>query len=137
MASVDAESLHTAEVQRGTRQIMLATGVSDLRNILAVRRAFQLVPVHRERLPEGTSQTNWEDLGEFWAHVERTDEDEMDKGGVEGLAAAHDKTTLRARRSFELLLTTGRVIRFEVSQICLFRVTCFQPFFRHTRAETR
>jgi len=110
----DADSLHASEVRRGTRQILHATGVSDLRHIVAVRRAFQQVPVHTEHIAASTIQgSNWEDTEEFWAHVERTDEDELDKGGEDGLAATGDKTKLRTMRSFELLLVSGRVIRFE------------------------
>lgn len=118
MTTKDTDSLHASETRRGTRQIMHATGVSDLRNILAVRRAFQQVPVQMENVAATVTQgADWEDREEFWAHVERTDEDELDKGGEEGLVASHDKAGLRTRRCFELLLVTGRVIRFEVSSL--------------------
>ncbi|THH30666.1 hypothetical protein EUX98_g3541 [Antrodiella citrinella] len=110
----DAASLHASEVQRGEMQVLHATGVSDLRNILTVRRAFQQVPVHTEHIgADAARDSHWEDSAEFWDHVERTDEDEMDQGGEEGLAVIGDKIRLRVRRSFELLLVSGRVIRFE------------------------
>lgn len=40
--------------------------------------------------------------------------DEDDIGGAEGLLQAHDKNKLRVRRCFEIVLVSGRVIRFEV-----------------------
>ncbi|KAF8895412.1 Pleckstrin homology domain-containing protein [Infundibulicybe gibba] len=60
--------LREAERIRGTKQIMGAFGVSDLRSILLVQ---------------------------------------------EGLAKSQDKPRLKMKRSFELLLTTGHVVRFE------------------------
>ncbi|TCD70536.1 hypothetical protein EIP91_002882 [Steccherinum ochraceum] len=109
----DAKSLHASETRRGTNQILHATGVSDMRNIVVVRRAFQSVPVQSEAVPQEAHGGNWEDREEFWARVERTDQDERDGGGEEGLAGASDKMRLRTRRSFELVLASGRVIRFE------------------------
>jgi hypothetical protein len=40
--------------------------------------------------------------------------DEDDIGGAEGLAQAHNKNELHVRRCFEIVLVSGRVIRFEV-----------------------
>jgi len=40
--------------------------------------------------------------------------DEDDIGGAEGLAQVHDKNQLRTRRCFEIVLESGRVMRFEV-----------------------
>jgi hypothetical protein len=95
-------------------QIMEATGVNDLRTILVVRRAFHLVPesTHNEKKkPE--DDDIWFSI---WSQPEeRTPDDEQDIGGEEGLSKSDDKPRLRMHRSFELLLTTGRVIRFEVS----------------------
>ena len=102
-----------AEVRRGQLQILEATGVSDLRSIVAVRRAFQLVPRQMERV-DVQQAADWEDSEDFWAHSERCESDDEDAGGEAGLANARDKTQLRMRRSFELVLTSGRVIRFEV-----------------------
>ncbi|KAI0657423.1 Pleckstrin homology domain-containing protein [Cubamyces menziesii] len=101
-----------AEVRRGQLQILEATGVSDLRSIVAVRRAFQLVPRQMVRV-DVQQAADWEDSEDFWAHSERCESDDEDAGGEAGLANARDKTQLRMRRSFELVLTSGRVIRFE------------------------
>ncbi|KAH8104569.1 Pleckstrin homology domain-containing protein [Cristinia sonorae] len=106
----DAESLHASEVHRGTEQIMHSIGALDLRAIVAIRRAIQHVPVQTANV---TPASNWEDGAEFWAEVDTTDEDDLDKGGEEGFVAASDKAKLKVRRSFELLLISGRVIRFE------------------------
>lgn len=40
--------------------------------------------------------------------------EEADIGGAEGLAQAQDKNRLRVRRCFEIVMISGRVIRFEV-----------------------
>lgn len=92
---------------------MEATGVNDLRTILTIRRAFHLVPgaTHNEKKPQ---------VDDIWFSIwcqpeQRTPDDERDIGGEEGLTTSDDKPHLRMHRSFELLLDTGRVIRFEVS----------------------
>jgi hypothetical protein len=109
--STDYGSMRQAEVRRGRKQIMHATGVSDLHNIVAIRRAFQAIQRH-----EGVNSTRArteEDLG-IWEEVERTDSDDEDIGGEEGLANSVDKGRQRMRRCFELVLTTGYVVRLEV-----------------------
>ncbi|KAF8225870.1 hypothetical protein L208DRAFT_1503595 [Tricholoma matsutake] len=107
----DAESLRQSQTQRGTIQVMEATGVNDLRTILTIRRAFHLVPgaTHNEKKPQ---------VDDIWFSIwcqpeQRTPDDERDIGGEEGLTTSDDKPHLRMHRSFELLLDTGRVIRFE------------------------
>ena len=87
--------------------------MSDLRSIVAVRRAFQLLPPQREQV-NLSALTDWEDSESFWTQLERSDSDDEDTGGEAGMANAKDKGHLRMRRSFELLLTSGRVVRFEV-----------------------
>ena len=110
------EDLRTAEAIRGGRQILHAAHMCDLRDIVAVRRATQLIPRHTEEV--GLKNTpEWEDSEGFWENVESLEEDHMDSGGDEGLAKvskASDKARLRVRRSFELLTKTGQVVRFEV-----------------------
>ncbi|KAG6866302.1 hypothetical protein C0991_006398 [Blastosporella zonata] len=107
-----AESLRKSEVHRGAMQVMHAIGVNDLRSILVIRRASRPMPesMHRER-------SNVDD-SDIWASIwaqseERTAVDEGDEGGEAGLDKAEDKIHLRMRRSFELLLNTGHVVRFE------------------------
>ncbi|KAI0372157.1 hypothetical protein BV20DRAFT_940447 [Pilatotrama ljubarskyi] len=116
-ASDTADTRRRAEVRRGQLQILDATGVSDLRNIVAVRRAFQLIPRQRERV-SAPREADWEDTAGFWAQEERGEGDDLDDGdagGEAGLArvAVKDRARLRMRRSFELVLTSGRVVRFE------------------------
>ncbi|RPD62431.1 hypothetical protein L226DRAFT_544250 [Lentinus tigrinus ALCF2SS1-7] len=106
------ETRRKSEVRRGQLQILEATGMSDLRNIVAVRRAFQFIPHQREQI-EAPQLNDWEDSETFWAQVDRSESDDEDAGGEIGIARARDKARLRLRRSFELLLTSGRVIRFE------------------------
>lgn len=94
-----------------------------MRNILVVRRAFHLVtrPLHSTDdvtgPPSGAQpQEDGDDWLGIW-DVERTDSDEEEIGGDEGLAKSTNKPKLRMQRSFELLLKSGRVIRFEVSSL--------------------
>lgn len=105
------EALRLSEVQRGTAQILKAIGVVDMRTILAVRRAFQpVVPASHDNPDPGDDQS----YVSLASHIERTPSDDEDEGGEEGLRMAQDKPHLRMRRSFELLLKNGHIIRFEV-----------------------
>ncbi|OBZ71250.1 Glutathione S-transferase 2 [Grifola frondosa] len=123
-----AQTLRQREVRRGAHQILDATGMSDLRTVVAVRRAFQLIPMHTQE-PPGRHTPNWEDTEGFWEQVERNESDDEDPGGDVGMAQVQNKMHLRMRRSFELLLTSGRVIRFETysCQIALEWITRLRP----------
>ena len=108
----DTQALKHIEIRRGINQIITATSTMDLRTILAVRRAFQPVPPHVHNVREQDDDNGW-----FAAWVqpeERSSEDEVDEGGEAALAKAYNSTQIRIRRSFELLLNTGQVLRFEV-----------------------
>ncbi|KAF9454744.1 hypothetical protein P691DRAFT_716543 [Macrolepiota fuliginosa MF-IS2] len=108
------QTLMKVEIERGIYQIMHASAVCDLRSVVAVRRAVHAVPQHRhdqkdDRLAEESSWFN------VWSRLdEGTDSDDEDEGGEEGLNKAGDRAYLKMKRSFELLLNTGRVVRFEV-----------------------
>jgi hypothetical protein len=107
-----ADALRRAEVQRGAEQIFSATGVSDLRTILTVRRAFQqVVPASHDTPDVGDDQSSYVSHA---SHIERSESDDEDEGGEETLRTAQDKPHLRMKRSFELLLKNGHIIRFEV-----------------------
>ncbi|KAF9487430.1 hypothetical protein BDN71DRAFT_1458507 [Pleurotus eryngii] len=104
------DSLEETEVVRGAMQIMAATDVIDVRNILIVRQAFQSAPLHTHTEADGGTPSN-DDWVNVWAHEE--EQDQSDGGGDEALSKVVDKGKLRMKRSFELLLKNGRVIRFE------------------------
>ncbi|KAF4576993.1 hypothetical protein EYR36_004977 [Pleurotus pulmonarius] len=107
------DSLKETEVVRGAMQIMAATGVIDVRNILIVRQAFQPAPLHTHNEVDGGTPSN-DDWANVWSVEEQQDQsDDEDGGGDEGLSKVVDKGRLRMKRSFELLLKNGRVIRFE------------------------
>ena len=111
--SLDLQALRQTEIRRGINQIMTATAMSDLRSIFAVRRAFDVAPTHVHDLKEPADDMS---LFETWENSEqRTADDEEDEGGDLGLSKSADRTRLKMRRSFELLLNTGHVVRFEVS----------------------
>ncbi|KAJ7644051.1 Pleckstrin homology domain-containing protein [Roridomyces roridus] len=109
-AGRSTEGLRREEVRRGAEQVVNAFGVTDLRSVVTVRRAFQVVApmAHDERI--GADDLNVE---EFQRVEERCDSDGEDEGGEEALRAAKDKPYLRMKRSFELLLKNGSVVRFE------------------------
>jgi hypothetical protein len=98
------------EIRRGINQILISTGIMDLRSIVAVRRAFQHSP------PQMHGQQEQIDDSIFLTshREERSPEDDADEGGEAVLENASDRPQVRMRRSFELLLTTGHVMRFEV-----------------------
>jgi hypothetical protein len=105
--------LRQSEVKRGTSQLLNATGVSDLRNILVVRRAWQQVPqaTHNEH-DQDQDDDSWVNV---WSQPdERTQDDNEDQGGDEALSKHPDKPHLKMRRSFELLFKNGHLIRLEV-----------------------
>ena len=85
----------------------------DLRSIAAVRRAFQVIPMQTDHVPVPPVDAG-EDAEEFWLRAETYEDDNDDIGGAEGLNNTPDKLRRRMRRSFELLLSSGRVLRFEV-----------------------
>lgn len=112
--SIDTDSdLRHTEIRRGTNQVMAATNVCDLRMIVLVRRAFQLVPTHVHTVREDQNNDAW--MSTWQTTEERSPDDLMDEEGEVGLTKpGGDRARLRMRRSFELLLNNGHIIRFEV-----------------------
>ena len=109
MKTASPKDLKEAEFSRGAKQVLASHGVLDLRNILVVRRAFHHTPRHTHDDTE-----NDDEVG-VWQELERTGSDDEDRGGDDALATATDKPRKRMRRSFELLMVTGHVVRLEVS----------------------
>ncbi|KAF9565683.1 hypothetical protein CPC08DRAFT_629344 [Agrocybe pediades] len=110
-AYANPQSLRQAEIRRGSNQIMTATGVCDLRTIIAVRRASHPTSAHIHSERESNDDATW---ARTWqTPEERIAEDEEDEGGEVGLNKSSDRSRTRVRRSFELLLKTGHVVRFE------------------------
>lgn len=109
-------TLREEEIRRGSSQVFHARNVMDLRDIVAVRRAFSLVPIASEAMEE-SRRPPWSDDDDGPVEVERLPEDEEDVGGDEGLSKLGPGTArdhAKMRRGFELLLQTGKVIRYEV-----------------------
>jgi len=112
-----ARTLREQEIRRGAAQVLSARGVTDLRNVIAVRRAEEIIP---RSSVDPASVLQWMD--EAGAGLEarprplaREAGDEEDAGGANGLqVAGSDPATMRMKRSFELVMQTGRVVRFEV-----------------------
>jgi len=105
--------LRHTEIRRGINQIVHATSMMDLRTIVAIRRAFQPVSSKTHTVKEVQD----DDRSWFGAWVEREElssEDNADEGGEAALAQSYDLPLFKMRRSFELLLNTGQVMRFEV-----------------------
>lgn len=110
--SGDAQTLKRIEIRRGINQIVTSAGMMDLRSIVAVRRAFQPAPLHVHDQQEEHADDHALSISH---REERFPEDDVDEGGE---ANASDRPQVRMRRSFELLLTTGHVMRFEVYSRC-------------------
>ncbi|KJA24061.1 hypothetical protein HYPSUDRAFT_136823 [Hypholoma sublateritium FD-334 SS-4] len=107
----EIEHFRQAEIRRGLNQIMGATATLDLRAIVAVRRAFHATAPHMHDQQAGRDDDAF--LTHFTSAELATEEDEADVGGEGGLIKLHDRSKGRMRRSFELLMKTGHVIRFE------------------------
>ena len=134
---------HAGTVARGAAQILVAKSFLDMRDIVEVRRAREpWLPVMRSpnllrrrkrkrvagqsqgvgtagtqsqasQLPE-TGGRGLEDIRD----MQVDEEDGADAGGDEVLNAVADvgaRDALKTRRSFELVLRSGEIIRFEVS----------------------
>lgn len=107
------DGLRRREVERGINQVMNANAVCDLRNVVTVRRAFQILhPSTHDQKDTANEEPIW-----IWPQQveEATQDDNDDEGGETALLHVADRAMVRVRRSFELLLTTGQVLRFEVS----------------------
>ncbi|CAE6440171.1 unnamed protein product [Rhizoctonia solani] len=118
------------ELRRARCMILDSDGYIDLRSILAVRRAVEPTPpvgaidigATRSTKRLSTDTQDHEDFDDGW--VDQTDaSDDEDEGGDEYLTRSPDKTRLKMKRSFELIMRSGRVVRFEVGaysrNICL------------------
>lgn len=98
-----SQTLHEDEVWRGAEQIRTAHGMLDLKSIRTVRRAYGPL-----------SQDDGED-------VARDAVDAHDVGGHQGYAQVQDRAQLHLRRGFDIVLSSGSVLRFEVGScgICV------------------
>ncbi|KAH7336895.1 Pleckstrin homology domain-containing protein [Rhizoctonia solani] len=119
---------HEKELRRGRCMILDSDGYIDLRSILAVRRAVEPTPPvgtidigtarSTQRLLNNTQ--DHEDFDDGW--VDQTDlSDNEDEGGDEYFSRSDDKVRLKMKRSFELIMRSGRVVRFEAysRNVCL------------------
>ncbi|KAF8840746.1 hypothetical protein BDN67DRAFT_1002755 [Paxillus ammoniavirescens] len=102
-ASVEqySKDMFENEIKRGVAQIRAAYGVMDLRNISTVKR------VHASLSEDDGDVVGWDTV------------DEEDEGGPEGLAKVQDRLQLRLRRSFEIIFTSGPVLRLEARNFFL------------------
>lgn len=126
-------TLRQTEVRRGTQHILHAIGVCDVRSILTVRRAFHLIPAgshSKEDIPHPKRAHEDDDEWMGTWSIEKTDSDDEDEGGDQGLAKTNDKPKLRMHRSFEFLLKSGHVIRFEVRCSSFFPLTLLKSMCR-------
>ncbi|KAL1748046.1 Pleckstrin homology domain-containing protein [Schizophyllum fasciatum] len=106
--------LRRSEVRRGARQVMAAHAVCELRAIVAVRRAFQVVPPRAHDVRVAGAEAEDEFVAAGMREEGAEEGDHADAGGEEGLAQpGADRAHTKMRRSFELLLANGHVMRFE------------------------
>ncbi|KAG8696385.1 hypothetical protein FRC09_008543, partial [Ceratobasidium sp. 395] len=133
-APLDASGCKLArerELRRGRSMILDADGYIDLRSILAVRRAVELNPsvgpidigaTRANPLPNDAAEED----GNNCQWVDQADQsDEEDEGGEDFLSKSEDKMRLKMKRSFELVMRSGRVVRFETysRKFCLEWIT--------------
>ncbi len=113
------DQLREDEVRRGANQVLAARDVTDLRAVVAVRRAFR--PVFTSSQPERDSTGPDSGVEEQDREVIHEETDTQDVGGDAGLTTG-DVTIIRMRRCFELVMKTGHIMRFEVRphQTCSF-----------------
>jgi hypothetical protein len=104
------EILREDEVRRGAKQVLAARDVTDLRAVVAVRRAFR--PVFLPNQPEHDSTGPDSGVEEQDGEVIHEETDTHDVGGNVGLTG--DVSIIRMRRCFELVMKTGHIMRFEV-----------------------
>lgn len=104
------DALRKDEVRRGAEQVLAARDVTDLRAVVAVRRAFR--PTFLPEQPEHDSMGPGSGEDERDGVIVHEESDTQDVGGDAGLSG--DVSTVRMRRCFELVMKTGHVIRFEV-----------------------
>ena len=114
------DALREEEVRRGVAQILAARGVTDLRAVVAVRRAIRPAFLPNEPEHGPPRPDSGEEERDVNVEVFHEESDTQDNGGDAGLTG--DVTTIRMRRCFELVMKTGHVIRFEVrpDQTCLY-----------------
>jgi len=105
------EVLREDEVRRGAKQVLAARDMTDLRGVVAVRRAFRPVFLHSQ--PDHDSTGPDSGVEEQDGEVTHEETDTQDVGGDAGLTTG-DATTIRMRRCFELVMKTGHIMRFEV-----------------------
>jgi len=107
-----AGALRQEEVRRGVAQVSAARGVTDLRAVMAVRRAFR--PQFQPRLPahDRTLPNSEEAERDLEIEIIHEESDAQDVGGDAGLSGG-EVSMIRMRRCFELLMKTGHVVRFE------------------------
>jgi len=84
-----------------------------MRSIMAIRRATQVIVPRAVEDPEGNIPGVNQD-GEFRVtDAESPSASDAEDAGGEAVHPGIDKATLRLKRSFELVLRTGHVVRFE------------------------
>jgi hypothetical protein len=105
-----SEVLREGEVRRGAKQVLAARDVTDLRAVVAVRRAFRPVFLPSQREHDSTGPDSG--VGEHDGEVTHEETDTQDVGGDAGVTG--DVTIIRMRRCFELVMKTGHIMRFEV-----------------------
>lgn len=105
------EVLREDEVRRGAKQVLAARDVTDLRVVVAVRRAFR--PAFLPGQPEHDSTGPDIGVEEQDGEVTHEETDAQDVGGDMGLNTG-DASIIRMRRCFELVMKTGHIMRFEV-----------------------
>ncbi|KAG8980386.1 hypothetical protein FRC05_006017 [Tulasnella sp. 425] len=119
-SNTEDESRLDQELRRGAHQMLTCEGYIDMRSIRAIRRAkHDAVPVAVTPLGSaggnipGTNDSKRHDEFEIMDDENQTPSDAEDVGGEAAMSTSTEKTKLRLKRSFELILRNGHAVRFE------------------------
>lgn len=104
------EAYRAFEKRRQFEQIANCDGYVDMRDIIAVRSMDE----EDKARSDGAERANGHIGGVANGSVKVEKEEEEDIGGEEGLALAADRVAMKKSRQFEVVLSNGRSVRFEV-----------------------
>ncbi|EIW80949.1 hypothetical protein CONPUDRAFT_103997 [Coniophora puteana RWD-64-598 SS2] len=114
-------SLRNEESHRESKQVQTAYGVIDLRHILLVRRATDPTPHIQVDVTQLTQEAADYNMHPEFSLFDPDGSDNEDEGGEAGLSNATNKPGLRLKRSFEIIMESGTIVRFEAysCNVCL------------------
>lgn len=108
------------ELRRGAQQILSCEGYVDMRSVMAIRRATDVSFPKSVNVESGAGNISgvndaYTNDNDVMDDENETSSDHEDPGGDEAWNASADKIRLKLKRTFELVLRNGHIVRLEVS----------------------